>query len=34
MKKKRRSAKLADPLVAEPRQLRKRLSGKLKIERL
>jgi hypothetical protein len=34
MKKKRRSTKLADPLVAEPRQLRKRLSGKLKIERL
>ena len=34
MKKKRRSAKVADPLIAEPRQLRKRLSGKLKIERL
>ena len=34
MKKKRRSVKAADPLIAEPRQLRKRLSGKLKIERL
>ena len=34
MKKNHRSAKIAIPLVAEPRRIRKRLSGKLKIERL
>jgi hypothetical protein len=34
MKKRRRTGKIADPLPAEPRQIRKRLSGKLKIERL
>jgi hypothetical protein len=33
-KKNQRSAKVADRLIAEPRQIRKRLSGKLKIERL
>ena len=34
VKKSRRSAKLADSLVAEPRHVRRRVSGKLKIERL
>jgi hypothetical protein len=34
MKKNNRSAKVADPLMAAPRGIRKRLSGKLKIERL
>jgi len=34
MKKKRRALKVTDPLIAQPRQLKKRLSGKLKIERL
>ena len=34
MKKNQRSAKVADQLTAEPRQAKKRLSGKLKIERL
>jgi len=34
MKKRRRAGKIADPVGAEPRQIRKRLSGKLKIERL
>jgi hypothetical protein len=33
-KKSRRSEKMADRLVEEPRQIRRRLSGKLKIERL
>ena len=33
-KKKNRLAKIAAPLTAEPRLVRKRLSGKLKIERL
>jgi hypothetical protein len=33
-KKNNRVAKIADPLILEPRQMRKRLSGKLKIERL
>lgn len=33
-KKNNRLAKVADPLTAEPRLIRKRLSGKLKIERL
>jgi len=33
-KKNNRLAKVADPLRAEPRLIRKRLSGKLKIERL
>jgi hypothetical protein len=34
MKKNNRSAKIADPLMTAPRAIRKRLSGKLKIERL
>jgi hypothetical protein len=34
MKKNHRLAKVADRLIAEPRQTKKRLSGKLKIERL
>jgi hypothetical protein len=34
MKKNRRSAKIAIPLITEPRRIRKRVSGKLKIERL
>jgi hypothetical protein len=33
-KKNNRVAKIADPLTLEPRLMRKRLSGKLKIERL
>jgi hypothetical protein len=33
-KKNRRSEKMADRLVEEPRRIRRRLSGKLKIERL
>ena len=33
-KKNNRVAKIAAPLTLEPRQMRKRLSGKLKIERL
>jgi hypothetical protein len=34
MKKQHRSTKVADRLIAEPREIKKRLSGKLKIERL
>jgi hypothetical protein len=34
IKRKRRSGKAADRLVAEPRHVRRRLSGNLKIERL
>lgn len=34
IKKSRRSEKMADRLVEEPRQIKRRLSGKLKIERL
>lgn len=33
-KKNNRLAKIGDPLAAEPRLIKKRLSGKLKIERL
>ena len=33
-KKKKRLAKIGAPLTTEPRLIRKRLSGKLKIERL
>lgn len=34
MKKSRRLAKIADPSVEEPHQVKRRLSGKLKVERL
>jgi hypothetical protein len=34
MKKIRRSRKIADPVIADPRDTKRRLSGKLKVERL
>ncbi len=34
MKKNRRTRKIADPLIAGARETKRRLSGKLKVERL